>query len=146
MALSNFVPTIWSAALQANLKKNLVARAIATTAYQGDIVGQGSIVKIQKPLQLTAGAYSGTVTYAAPTSGQTDLAIDQSNYVAFAVPDVTSIQANVDLVSAYTVEASYALAKLADTYVMNLVAATSLNAKEVLVDLSAAAKTSWDSM
>jgi hypothetical protein len=29
---------------------------------------------------------------------------------------------------------------------MNLVAATSLNAKEVLVDLSAAAKTSWDSM
>jgi hypothetical protein len=146
MSLSNFSPTIWSAALQANLKKNLVARAIATTAYQGEILGQGSVVKIQKPLQLTAGAYSGTVTYAAPTSGQTDLLIDQQNFVAFAVPDVNAIQSSVDLVSAYTVEASYALQKLCDTYVMNLVASTALNSKEVVVDLSDADKTNWDSM
>jgi len=146
MSLSNFSPTIWSAALQANLKKNLVARAIATTAYQGEILGQGSVVKIQKPLQLTAGAYSGTVTYAAPTSGQTDLLIDQQNYVAFAVPDVNAIQANVDLVSTFTIEASFALQKLCDTYVMNLVASTALNSKEVVVDLSDADKTNWDSM
>lgn len=146
MSLANFVPEIWSAALQANLKKNLVARSICTTAYQGEILGQGSVVKIQKPLQLTAGTYSGTVTYATPTSGQTDLNIDTSNYVAFAVPDVTAIQANIDLVSAYTVEASYALAKLADTAVMNLVSSTALNAKEVVIDLSDADKTNWDSM
>lgn len=145
MALTNFVPQVWSAALQANLKKALVARSVATTRWQGEIAGAGSVVKIQKPAQLTAGAYSGTVTYATPTSTTLDLAINQSNYVAFKVGDVVAAQANVDLVAEYTREAAYAVAKLADTYVMGLASDAGLNAREIDVDL-AGARSGWDSM
>jgi N4-gp56 family major capsid protein len=145
MALTNFVPEIWSAALQANLKKALVARSIATTAWQGEIAGQGSVVKIQKPAQLTAAPYAGTITYATPTSSTLDLAIDQADYVAFKVSDVLQVQANVDLVSTYTAEAAYAIAKLTDTYVMGLAAGAGLAANEVEVNL-AGAPSGWDDL
>ena len=37
MALTNFVPDIWSRVLNINLRRNLVGQALANTRYQGEI-------------------------------------------------------------------------------------------------------------
>lgn len=146
MSVNNFKPEIWSAALQAQLRKRLVARSIASTRWQGEITGQGSVVNIQKPAGLTAADYTGTVTYETPTSTTLALAIDQAKYVAFSVDDVDAVQANVDLVAAYSEDAAYRLARLADTYVMSLASSAALDAHEVAVNLSDASPANWDSM
>lgn len=143
MAISNFVQEVWSAATIANLRKSLVARSVATTRWEGEIRNQGDTVRIQRPAALTAGAYSGTVSYQVPTSGTQSLLIDQANYSAFTVTDIDKVQANVELVSMYTQESAYSLAALADKYVMDLVTAAGLNDREVTLDLSSADPDDW---
>ena len=44
MALSDFKPTIWSAALQGHLDKALVAGSVVSTQYEGELTYGNSIV------------------------------------------------------------------------------------------------------
>ena len=44
MALSDFKPTIWSAALQGHLDKALVAGSVVNTQYEGELTYGNSIV------------------------------------------------------------------------------------------------------
>lgn len=122
MSVTNFIPELWSARLASSLDRSLTLGNLANRNWEGEIAGVGSVVHIQMPQDLVVANYpaSGPITYAAPTSTQTDLVIDQKRYVAFAVEDIDEAQANVSLIDVYTNRVGVALAEDIDTYLATL--------------------------
>jgi arginine repressor len=120
MAVTNFIPTIWSARLNESFKKNMVYGNIVNTDYEGEIKGQGSTVKINSIGAVTIGTYDKSTGIGNPQeldSAQKTLTIDQAKFYNFTVDDVDAAQANVDLLSGGIVEASYGLANVVDQYI-----------------------------
>jgi len=134
MSLQNFIPTIWSARLLANLDKRLVFAQLTNRNYEGEIRQAGDTVKINKLSNLTVSDYTGSITYETPQSTQVTLTVDQQKYVAYKVDDVIAVQANVDLVDAYQARAAYALADAVDQYIASLY--TGAGAGTVSLDLT----------
>jgi len=136
MSVDNFKPTIWSRELLFSLKKNLVARQIANTNYQGEITNEGDTVKIQTPDAINVGDYDGSdITFQGLTSATQSLLIDRAKFFAFLVDDVDQAQSNVPLMQAYMEEASFALADELDTHMFSLYTdadASNVIAKEAL--------------
>lgn len=118
MAISNFIPQLWSARLLANLDKATVITLGANTNYEGEIRNVGDRVKIQQPGSLSVNNYpaSADISYEAPTSTTKTLQVDQDKYWAFTVDDLDSVQANVNLVDTYTQRAAVAIAEDIDAY------------------------------
>lgn len=135
MSLTNFIPTIWSARLLAGLDKALVYGNLVDRSYEGE-VRFGNTLKLNRPDNITVGDYSGTVTYQSPTSTQRTLTINQQKYFAFKVDDISRVQANVDLVDAYSQRAAYALADAVDQYIASLY--TAAGAGTATLDITAA--------
>jgi len=137
MAISNFIPQLWSARLLANLDKATVITLGANTNYEGEIRNVGDRVKIQQPADISISDYpsSGDITYEAPTSTTKTLSVDQDKYYAFTVDDLDAVQANVNLVDTYTQRAAVAIAEDIDNYIGGLYA--SQGAGNVDVDLTA---------
>jgi hypothetical protein len=120
MAVTNFIPTIWSARLNESFKKNMVYGNIVNTDYEGEIKGQGSTVKINAIGAVTIGTYDKVAGIGNPQeldSAQKTLVIDQAKFYNFTVDDVDAAQANVDLLSGGIVEASYGLSNVVDQYI-----------------------------
>lgn len=141
MSLTNFIPTIWSARLLANLDKALVYGNLVDRSYEGE-VRFGNTLKLNRPDNITVGNYSGTVTYQSPTSTQRTLTINQQRYFAFKVDDISRVQANVDLVDAYSQRAAYALADAVDQYIASLY--TAAGAGTATLDITAATPKVWE--
>ncbi|AZH30613.1 P22 phage major capsid protein family protein [Paenibacillus sp. M-152] len=119
MTVQHFIPTIWSARLNENLKKNLVYGNVVNTDYEGEIKGQGSTVKINSIGAVTIGNYDKVAGIGNPQeldATQKTLVIDQAKYFNFQVDDVDAAQANVNLLDGGIVEASYGLANVVDQY------------------------------
>ena len=122
MAVTNFIPTIWSARLNEGFKKALVYGNCVNTDYEGEIKGAGSTVKINSVGAVTIDNYDKTKGINKPQeldSSQSTLTIDQAKYFNFQVDDIDKAQANVDLLDAGIKEASYGLANVADQYIAN---------------------------
>jgi N4-gp56 family major capsid protein len=117
MAISNFIPEIWSRNLNLAFRKAFVHAALVNQDYEGEIRDAGDTVRIMRPSAIAVANYTGTVTYADPTSTEAVLEIDQKKYWAFRVDDVDAVQANVNLVSAYTTEAGVAMADAVDQFI-----------------------------
>lgn len=127
MAITNFVPEVWSAALLQNLRNKLVyAQAgVINRDYEGDIARAGDTVHITSFADPAVRAYTrnGTISWDLLTdSGQT-LVIDQQNYFAFKVDDIDRRQALEGFVEETTSGASYNLATEADEFVATTIAA-----------------------
>ena len=122
MAVTNFIPTIWSARLNEGFKKALVYGNCVNTDYEGEIKGAGSTVKINSVGAVTIDNYDKSKGINQPQeldSSQSTLTIDQAKYFNFQVDDIDKAQANVDLLDAGIKEASYGLANVADQYIAN---------------------------
>ena len=123
MAITNFIPTIWSARLNESLKKALVFGNIVNTDYEGEIKGQGSSVKINTIGAVTIGTYDKATGAGDPeelNSAQTTLTVDQAKYFNFKVEDIDKAQANVNLLEGGMKEAAYGLADVMDQYIAGL--------------------------
>lgn len=125
MAISAFIPEVWSAALLSALRKNLVyaGPGVINTNYEGEIAQSGDTVRITSISRPTVGNYTPGVTTIVPeqlVDGQRSLVIDQVKYWAFQVDDVNQRQAAGDVIPAATNEAGYALADVMDQYVASL--------------------------
>lgn len=131
MAISNFIPELWSTQLLTAFRKQTVFGQIVNRNYQGEITGSGDTVRITTPAAITVGNYSGTVSYQTPTSAQQSLLIDQDRYWAFDLDDVDQAQANVSLMQAYMAEAADALAQNVDTDLAGLYTAAGLSSISV---------------
>lgn len=119
MSVKNFIPTLWSARLLANLDKKFVYAGCVNRDYEGEIKSLGDNVKISKLGDITIKDYDGSDIDAPQdvTSTQVTLTIDKAKYFNFVVKDVDQAQANIELVDKYTGRAGVAMGDVIDTYI-----------------------------
>lgn len=158
MAVTNFIPEVWSAQLLTSLKGALVygGAGVVNRNYEGDISQYGDTVNITSITRPTIGTYTAhsDITVEDVDDATRALVIDQSKYFAFEVDDIEKRQARGNVMDEAAMEAAYGLADTADAYLSALMAAgvaagnqltavdidTAAEAEQALVDL----KTSLD--
>ena len=125
MAVTTFIPELWSARLKYNLEKNLVAANLVNRDYEGEIRQAGDTVHINNLNPITIRTYAaGTpITVEDLTTTDTDLVISEQDYFAFKVEDIDKAQSAGDLVDTAMGRASYGLADNADAYLIGKMAA-----------------------
>lgn len=138
MAITNFIPEIWSSALLKALRDRLTyAQAgVVNRNYEGDIARAGDTVHITNFVDPTISSYTknGTITWDLLTDATQALVVDQADYFAFKVDDIDKRQALGGFVAEATTGAAHNLAAEADDYVAGLMvagAANDLGAKTV---------------
>ena len=124
MAITNFIPQVWSARLQENLQKELVFGALCNRNYEGDIAQWGDTVHINTLNDITVKPYDPSVEIADPeqlSGTDVTLTIDHGAYYNFFVNDVDAVQARADLMEAAMRNAAYRLAADAEKYILEVI-------------------------
>ena len=126
MAVTNFIPELWSARLLNALDKSHVFANVVNRDYEGDIKKMGDTVHINTIGAVTIGTYtqntdftSGPETLA--TTDQT-LTIDQAKYFNFQVDDIDAAQAAGDIMDKAMTRAAYGLADASAKYIAGILA------------------------
>ena len=126
MAVTTFIPELWSARLLYALEKSHVATNLVNRNYEGEISNHGDTVHINTIGAITVKSYTKNTDIDAPetltTTDQT-LVIDQAKYFNFQVDDVDKVQAAGELVDTAMGRAAYALADVSDAYLLGVIAA-----------------------
>ena len=123
MAITNFIPTIWSENLFRALDQQYIGVANCNREYEGEIRHMGSVVKICGVGNVTVGDYTKNVDLSAPqTLDDTvmDLTIDQAKFFNFQIDDVDRAQSTPKLMDAALKNAADSLCRDADRYVYGL--------------------------
>jgi hypothetical protein len=127
MAVTNFVPDIWTAQLLVALRNNTVAAALLNRDYEGEVRRAGDSVKITSITRPTIGTYTAhsDITVEDIDDATRSLLIDQAKYFAFELDDVERAQAvNGGAVLAQaTSEAAYGLRDTADSFLFTTLSA-----------------------
>ena len=130
MAISTFIPTIWSARLLAHLDKAHVYANLVNRDYEGEIKNFGDKVKVNTIGDITIKSYTkGTAIddpEAVDGSGQM-LEIDQAKYFNFAVDDIDQAQTNPKLMDEAMQRAAYGMNDVTDAYIAGLMAVGAVN-------------------
>lgn len=144
MAVTGFIPKLWSARLLNALDKSHVFANVVNRDYEGEIKKMGDTVHINTIGAVTIGTYtqntdftSGPETLA--TTDQT-LTIDQAKYFNFQVDDIDAAQAAGDIMDKAMTRAAYGLADASDKYIAGILAGAADTTN--LVSSSAVALTS----
>ncbi len=115
-----FKREVWSQKLNAGLDKNCVMRQCVTRDYQADADKGTSQINIITPLEVTTGAYSGSIdSYGAAESEKKTLKLDQSVYFGFSVPDINQAQSNVNILDTIVNKAKSAVETAIDKYLFS---------------------------
>ena len=123
MAISNFIPTIWSENLYTELDKQYIAVKHCNREYEGDIKGAGSAVKICGVGEISVSDYTKNSDLSAPeelSETARTLTIDQAKCFNFQIDDVDHAQSVPGLMNAAMKVAASALSNAADRYVYSL--------------------------
>ena len=124
MAIANFIPQVWSARLQENLKKALVFGSLCNRNYEGDIAQWGDTVHINTLNDITVKAYNPANEIDDPeqlSGTDTTLVIDHGAYYNFYINDADAAQARTDLMDAAMRNAAYRLAADAESYILDVI-------------------------
>lgn len=123
MAITNFIPTIWSETLYRKLNAEYVAVKNCSREFEGSILGQGSTVKILGVGDITVSDYAKNTDMASPsalTDNARSLTINRAKAFNFLIDDVDHAQAAPGLMELAMEQAAAALADEADKYVFSL--------------------------
>ncbi|MBQ7375505.1 MAG: P22 coat protein - protein 5 domain protein [Clostridia bacterium] len=123
MAITNFIPTVWSENLLTALDKKYIGVANCSRDYEGEIKNQGSVVKICGVGAITVSDYTKDTDMSAPQALDdtvTELVIDQAKFFNFQIDDVEKTQCTPKLMDAAMKSAAAAVADQADKYVYSL--------------------------
>jgi hypothetical protein len=139
MAITNMLPSIWSARILAKLEKALIFAqpGVVNRDYEGDIRADGDRVHIHSFNDLTVSSYtknSTTISYENLTDTRVTLLIDQSKYFAFKVDDIDTAQMRPKIIDAAADRASYQLAEDADSYVASLYSGASTSSPDNTIE------------
>ena len=149
MAVTNFIPAIWSARILTALSRTHVAGGITNRDYEGDATGNE--VKITSIADPVIGTYTGAdITTEDIDDATRSLLLDQKKYFSFFLDDVERAQSvnGGTLMAEATARAAYGLANTMDTFLLSLMhaGATSLGNEqtvttaakvyEILVDMA----------
>lgn len=130
MAISTFIPTIWSARLLAHLDKAHVYAKLVDRDYEGEIKNFGDKVKINQIGDITIKNYTKGTPIADPEAvdgvGQM-LEIDQAKYFNFSIDDVDAAQTNPKLMDQAMQRAAYGMNDVTDAFIAGLMAVGALN-------------------
>lgn len=125
MAVTTFIPELWSARLLYNLDKAHVATNLVNRNYEGEITQAGDTVHINSIGAITISDYTKNTDISSPealsTSEQT-LVIDQQKYFNFQVDDIDKVQAAGELMDEAMARAAYGLAEVADEFILSTIA------------------------
>lgn len=154
----NFIPTVWSARLLANLEKALVYSqpGVVNKDYEGEIKAAGISVKIASLGDVSVNDYTRNTDLGDPeelTDAEQTMVIDQAKYFNFQIDDVDRAQARINYLDEAMRRAAYKLRDGQDAYVATIMDAavpaankigsvttpkvpTKADAYEYLVDLS----------
>jgi hypothetical protein len=118
MAISNFIPTVWSSAILESFKQAQVVIPTCNRQYEGEIQA-GNVVKITGITTPSIQDYSSsrTLTIDALSDSTQSLSINQEKAFSFKVDDVDRVQAAGSF-EPVTLDAGRALAEDAETYVL----------------------------
>lgn len=123
MAITSFIPTVWSETLAKSLEKQYVGIANCSREFEGDIKEMGSKVKICSLSPVRIGTYTKNSNINAPEELDgvtTELTIDRAKYFNFQIDDVDRAQAVPKVMEEAMRAAAAALANEADKYVYQL--------------------------
>lgn len=125
MAVTNFIPELWSARLLQSLEKTHVAANLVNRDYEGEIRQQGDTVHINMIGTITVRDYTKGSDIVAPeelsTTDQT-LVISQAKYFNFQIDDVDAAQVAGSLMDSALARSAYALKDAADSYILKTIA------------------------
>ena len=110
--LAVFIPEIWSQAVRASFKKNLVMTNVGTD-YSSLVSGGGDTVNIPSVADVADAATKAPhvpVNYTNATEDSLSLALTSHKYASAMVEDMGAVQANSDLLSMYADSIGYKLA------------------------------------
>ena len=125
MAITNFIPTVWSANLYQELDKKYIGVANCNRDFEGEIREKGNIVRICGIGDVTVSDYTKNSNMNSPSSlsdTSRELKIDQAKYFNFQIDDIDRAQASPKLMELAMKNAANALANDADRYVYSLFA------------------------
>ena len=123
MAITNFIPTIWSENLLTALDKKYIAVSHCNREYEGEIKNRGSVVKICGVGAIDVADYTKDTDMSTPqplTDTVVELTIDQAKYFNFQIDDVDRTQCTPKIMDAAMSLAASAIANEADKYVFSL--------------------------
>lgn len=139
MAITNFIPTVWSENLYQELDKKYIGVANCNRDFEGEIREKGNIVRICGVGNVVVSEYTKNTNMNAPTTlsdNARDLKIDQAKYFNFQIDDIDRAQATPKLMEAAMKNAAGALANDADRYIYTLYgqAGSTITCNDVNVD------------
>ena len=104
----NFIPEIWSGKLIENFYDATVLAAISNTDYEGEIKQFGDTVNIRTTPEITIRDYvkGQTLTVQNPDKPKIQLVIDKGQYFACVEDDVDKVQSDINLMDAWSKDAS----------------------------------------
>jgi hypothetical protein len=127
MAVTNFIPELWSAKLLVALRKNAVAGGLVNRDYEGEIRREGDTVKITSINDVTIGDYTAhnDITWEDIDDATRSLLIDQAKYFAVELDDIERAQEKKGGKSALDQavdNAAYQLRDVADAFLLTTMA------------------------
>ncbi len=123
MAISSFIPTVWSETLLSELNKQYIAVRNCNREFEGDIKNKGSVVKIGAIGDINVFDYTKDTDMEAPqTLSDSDitLTIDQAKAFNFQIDDIDRAQTQPKIMKAALRKAANALSDVADKYIYNM--------------------------
>ena len=123
MAISNFIPTIWSENLLTSLDKKYVGVANCNRDFEGEIKNKGAVVKICGVGKITVSDYTKDSDMSSPqalSDTVQDLCIDQAKFFNFQIDDVDHAQCSPKLMDLAMSSAAESISEEADKYVYSL--------------------------
>lgn len=137
MAVTNFIPTIWSAAILENLKASQAIIPTLNRQYEGELA-YGNVVKITSITSPSVQDYSSSrsLTIDALSDSTQSLSVDQMKAISFKVDDVDRVQAAGSF-EPVTMDAARALAEDSEAYVIAQMKANGTSAGTTAIASSA---------
>lgn len=116
MALTNFIPEIWSKKLLKIFDKKVVMKTIVNTDYEGEIKNAGDVVHVRTFGNVAINNYTRdmTISFQSLDDPMSDLTIDQQKYFAFKVDDLDKAQADIRILEGYASRAAIAIRDVVD--------------------------------
>lgn len=113
MAVTSFIPKVWSARLLAHLDKSHIVAGLVNRDYEGEIKQFGDTVSINSIGNITIKDYTENSDIDAPeelSASEKTLVIDKQKYFNFQIDDVDAAQVRSELMDEAMQRAAYSLA------------------------------------
>ena len=123
MAISNFIPTVWSENLYTQLDKKYIAVNHCNREFEGDIKEKGCTVNIVGVGEVSVFDYTKDTDMSDPqvlSDVARSMVIDQAKAFNFQIDDIDRAQCTPKLMNEARKVAASALANAADSYVFSL--------------------------